>query len=215
MTPDRRLRCLHKALRRRVGLLRMLLEAARRLGAGHSREAMLAFIVIELQATWANFMRSYYLSCMFGAVSGRGSRIRTRFPTNNEDTAIGLAILQYRPRAHPRSHGAWRRRDEPAWHDPHTLLTLCDRFQFSNRSAIEGALSTGDRTFIDLPVFRNHFGHRDGHSQQAVQNLAPMYGLPSYLRPSHLLLTRPLKRTQTLVEDFMDAVVFAAEYMCD
>lgn len=95
------------------------------------------------------------------------------------NAAIGFAILQFTPHAAPNVFGVWHRRQEPSWHDPHTLLHLAATLGFQNLATIQAAFSLGLRVFIDLPVVRNFYAHRNEGTEQAAKNVAANYGIPS------------------------------------
>ena len=178
-------------------------------------EAKLAHIVIELLNVWTNYSRAFYLSCMMEARRESGSRITVSRPSHDFDDALGIAIRTFRPLIpSPAPGNRWDRRSEPTWHDPNTLVKIAHAELFSNAVDLSAAFSTGTRTFLDLPVFRNYFAHRNMQTQAAATNLAPLYGIPKPKRPSALLLSIPLKRTQMLIEDYLDDIAFTVEYMC-
>jgi len=212
--PTKNLWKLYISSRRRVARLRAIIYHAHREPSGDGREAKVAFVTIDILNLWANFMRSYYLSCMYSAVSSRKIQITATPPRQTENQAIGFAVRHWRPRATPKADGSWQSRDEPTWHDPSQIIPVMRAQGLSNLLDFEAAFSTGERTFIDLPVFRNYFGHRNGRTQFAAQNLAPHYGLPVTRRPTEILLSRPLRRPQPLILDWMDHVLFTIEYLC-
>lgn len=214
MRPTRNLSKLYISARRRLTRLRAIVQHAHTGPSGDDREAQIAFVTIEMLNLWANFMRSYYLSCMYSAVSRRRSQITAKPSRQTENQAMGFAVRHWRPRATPRADGSWQSRDEPTWHDPNQIIPIMRAQGLSSLTDFEAAFSTGDRTFIDLPVFRNYFGHRNGRSQVAAQNLAPHYGIPVTKRPSDILLFRPLSRHQLLILDWVDHVLFTIEYLC-
>lgn len=180
---------------------------------GDDAEAAISFVTIEILNSWVNFIRAYYLSCAFSAVSVTGTRI-TAASRMTENQAIGCAVHRWKPHAQPKADGSWNRRDEPNWHDPNIFIPICHTVAFSNVSDIEAAFSTGERTFDDLPVFRNYFAHRNWRTELAARNRAPLYGIPSSMRPSQILLARPLGRPQPLIFDWIDHLSFTGEFLC-
>lgn len=214
MRPIKSISKLYVSARRRLARLHAIVPHAH-MGPGRDDgEARIAFVTIELLNLWANFMRSYYLSCIYSTVSRRGIRITVRPLRQTENQAIGFAVKHWRPKATPRTDGSWRSRDEPTWHDPNQIIPIMRAQGLSNFTDFEAAFSTGDRIFIDLPVFRNYFGHRNGRSQVVAQSLAPHYGISATKRPTEILLSRPLTRHQPLILDWMDHVLFTIEYLC-
>lgn len=151
---------------------------------------------------------------MFHARTASGHRITTNQAPATSNDALGLAIHFWRRTAVPHQNGTWDRRKEPVWHDPTTLLTLSTVFAFSNKSAIQAALSTQSRTLIDLPVARNFYAHRAQATLLAALSLAPHYGIPIQKNLSGLLLSRPINRTQPLILDWIDDIDFAVEMLC-
>jgi hypothetical protein len=73
----------------------------------------------------------------------------------------------------------------------------------------------GFTVFRDLPVFRNFFAHRNAATAAATANIASSYGIPSSLSTASILLTNPYGRFQPLLFEWMDELLFTAEYMCE
>jgi hypothetical protein len=86
------------------------------------RDSAVAYVAIEALNAWALFSRSFYLSCALGARTENNHRISITAATTDH---IGLAISHYKKWAKPNAAGVWHRRDEPAWHDPNVLMTVC------------------------------------------------------------------------------------------
>lgn len=213
MRPSRKLCKLHRAAMRRLARLKYMIHRA----GGVFREdaeARIAFVTIEARNAWANFVRSYYLSCMFCAVTIGGNRLSPGTSGLSENDAIGHAVSHWSPRAQPKADGSWNRRDEPPWHDHNQLIQIWRSEGFSNIADIEAAFSTGMRTFSDLPVFRNFFAHRSRGTEEAARNLAPRYGIARTKRPSDILLSRPLGRPQPLILEWMDQISFTIDFLC-
>ncbi|HVO69083.1 MAG TPA: hypothetical protein VMT24_03495 [Aggregatilineaceae bacterium] len=179
-------------------------------------EAYLCHVTIEALNTWANFSRAYYLSCILDPRTASGMRVSTTINVNNSDQAIGLAIKRWNPKtsAKPGPGGSWNRRDEPPWHIPKVFMSICQNIGCSNQPDITAAFSAGFRVFDDLPVFRNFYAHRNEHTQRAAVRIATLYGIPATLRPSQILLSRPLGRPQPLAIDWLDDLSFTIEYLC-
>lgn len=214
MRTSKKLLTLHRTANDRVSRIRSVLNEIEPERFRYDREARVAFVVIETLNAWTNFVRSFYLSCMFSARTTGGIRIGTVTTGIGENDAIGRAVLYWRPTARQKSDGSWRRRDEPTWHDPNLLIPVCRAEGFTNITDIEAAFSAGDRTFVDLPVFRNYFAHRNQRSEKAARNLAPRYGIPATHRPAEILLSTPLGRPQSLIDDWIDHISFTIEYLC-
>lgn len=178
------------------------------------QESIVARVTIDFHNTWTNFCRAFYLSCLLRARKADGSVVTVPAPAINIDDALGRAVLHFRPRATPKSDGSWHRRDEPTWHDVNNLLAIFQAQGVSNISDIQAALSAGYRVFLDLPVFRNYFGHRNQQSIEAARNAGVQNAVPPLDRPSEMLLTRSLGRQQPLLLDWFDDVKFTIHYLC-
>jgi len=169
---------------------------------------------IDILNTWSNFVRAYYFSCLIDCRGRSGGRVSAGRRMVRSDP-LGFAITLFRPSARPNSFGGWHRRDEPAWHDPYTLTHLAQQLSLSNEPDIRAAFSIGSRVFSDLPVFRNYFAHRNENSLRAVVNLAALNGVATRQRPWEMLVAVPLTRPQSLLLDWVDDLLFTAEYLCD
>jgi hypothetical protein len=88
-----------------------------------------------------NFVRAYYLSGLLGAKRTAGGRIGVTHIVTNENTAIGLAVVHWKPTAIPKPDGTWDRRDEPTWHDPAMMLPIFAARRFANIADIQAAVS--------------------------------------------------------------------------
>lgn len=214
MTRRSRLVGLQKSACKRVRRLRDIVAPLPGTLEGHAVEMQTAYVAIEALNMWTNFVRAYYLSGMLGAKRVGPGRIGVDHIQTNENAAIGLAVLQWRPNATPKADGSWERRDEPTWHNPSFVTPICAAQGFSNLTDLYAALSTGTRVFTDLPVFRNYFAHRNRRTRNAAVALANLYGIPGVSRPSSVLLARPLARPQSLILDWLDDLRFTVDYMC-
>ena len=94
-------------------------------------DRMISFVTIQCLNAWANFARAYFLSCTLSPWKEGGSQITlNNSAIQTFDDAINAAMRKCKPRT---SHqGNWRRRDEPAWHVPDTLIKSCDEIGCSN-----------------------------------------------------------------------------------
>jgi hypothetical protein len=214
MRPHRHLDRLQISACRRLTRLRSLVSGQILEPPTIARETQISFCVIEILNTWSNFARSYYLSCILSPRLYRGIRVTTSTPVRDFSDAIGLAIRVLRPNTPLPPSGLWHRRDEPAWHDHHNLLRFCGNLGCSNYPDIQAALSMGSRVFLDLPVFRNFYAHRNQMSQEAVQQIAPQYGIPATLRPSMILSNVPIGRSQPLILGMVDDLTVTIELLC-
>lgn len=216
MTPRRRLERLHRSTARYLLRLRGSIPTFGSVRAGRESDVRVSYATINLLNCWANFVRNYYLSCALGTRTKGAVPVHCaiRFATVND--ALGRAIQKFRPSATPKTSGEWDRRDEPAWHDSNTLLRLAEDPGLSNRYSIEAALSLGSRVFIDLPTMRNYFAHRNQSTYRAAVSIGANYGIPVRDRhPIEILLSRPLRRPQLLLYDWIDDIQTTVELLCE
>jgi hypothetical protein len=171
------------------------------------------YLAIEALNSWAHFVRALYVS-MADGVRLEGGAFATLTPRRTLNDAIGYAVQRWRARAAPKADGSWDRREEPAWHDATTMLTLCRDLKATNLSDVEAAFSSGSSVFTDLVVFRNYFGHRNRGSKEAARNLGSSYGIPATLSPAEILLSRALGRPRPVLVEWIDDLIFTAEYLC-
>jgi len=71
------------------------------------------------------------------------------------------------------------------------------------------------RVYLDLPVFRKYFAHRNEMTMRAAISLAIPNSVPANARPSVILLSTPAGRYQPLLVEWLDDLILAAEYLCD
>jgi hypothetical protein len=204
---------LRLAFAARIDRLERRLSAATGL-APHERDPIVAYVTIETSNAWAQFSKALYLSCVMNAKTEGRVVVSVVPPGMSANDALGVAIERYKTYATPNSTGQWARRDEPTWHDPNVLLELCRITNCSLYAQMQAAFSLGQRVFIDLPVFRNFYGHRNRLSAAAAQNVAPTYLLPTTLRPSEMLMRpKPASASPVLVE-WMAELKITSEFIC-
>jgi hypothetical protein len=178
------------------------------------REQSIAQATIESLNSWRNFIRAYYESCFLYTRRKSGGRVTVGRPVVGSDP-LGFAVMSFKPSVSATASGRWKRRDEPPWHDPNTLLQLAHAAGFSNAADIAAAFSIGSRVFVDLPVFRNYFAHRNLDSWRSATQLGPVNGVPILDRPSQMLVSTPVGASQALLREWMSDLFFVAEYLCD
>jgi hypothetical protein len=208
----KQLRKLRITLKRRLSRLEKRLMSVTSTSNDQDRDMTVAYVAIEALNAWALFSRSFYLSCAIGAKTERGNRIKSNAPTNDP---LGLAITKFRKSATPNTAGVWHRRDEPAWHDPNVLMTVCATLGCSIQDEIQASFSLQQNVFNDLPVLRNFFAHRNEGTSQAARYLAPRYTLPSTLSPSELLLAVSQGAATSIMLAWLDEMNITAELMCE
>lgn len=216
MRQERSLERLVRAVKKSLRRLRHDVAMAYQVGNVRYNETVVSRVTIEALNIWANFSRSFYLSGILCPRRIGGTRIGVYTPRVSEQVAIENAIITWRPHLSRRvaQGGRWHRREEPTWHDPQLLQSICTAAGFSNMSEIQAAFSSGYRVFRDLPVVRNYFAHRNRYTRQAAVNIASFYGIPAFGRPSDILMRRPLRRPQSLVLEWIDELEFTSEYLC-
>ena len=158
-------------------------------------ERNVALCLLDTQSAWSLFVRSFFISCYFGAKRGGGGYVATTRPAPHTPAdAIRWASLHLNPTL------ATRRRpigplDEPRWHMPWVLPRLAQDAGFSNLPQIHVAFAVRGPAFDDLPKARNFYAHRSHHTADALKVLAPKYGLPANIRageiPGHPHAARP------------------------
>lgn len=138
----------------------------------------MALCIIEAQNTWGMFVRFFFVSCMLGAKTLGGARVKQSVgPMASEADAVAFArrILPGPLATGPLS--------EPQWHSGKVLLRLAAAARLSNESQIQVAYSVVGRALEDLPKARNFFAHRSKHSARILEALRSQYALPKGTRP--------------------------------
>jgi len=211
MQRTKRLRKLRIALRWRLKRLEQRLSSVSSRSGRPEREVVVSYVAIEALNAWAMFSRSFYLSLPLDTITERQRRITLSAPAADH---LGAAITLYKPRAAPSSSGGWHRRDEPTWHDPNVLITVCRNRGCSVQTQLEASFSLQQNVFRDLPVCRNFFAHRNQSSSLAARNIAPRYTLPTYLSPCDLLLAVSPGQSTSVILSWMDEMNITAEFIC-
>ncbi len=178
----------------------------------------LSFVSIELLNLWANFCRSYYLSCILTPRRVRGGRVvATGFGGSTFTDAIAVAMTLHKPYIKRLANGTFKRRDEPTWFDINVFTTSCAGLGCSNLADIQAAVSTGTRAFLDLPIFRNFFAHRNEDSAAKARTAAATrYSIPTIRRhPADIVAARPYGRPVPLIVDWIDDIRATVELLCD
>jgi hypothetical protein len=180
---------------------------------------LVSYVTIETQNTWSNFVRAYYLSCFLGVRLRSGSRVGViaPFAGTSVNDAIGYAVIRFSgtgKKRKPSSSGVWDVRDEPKWHEVHTLLTLCEDLQCSHIPQVRTAVSIGSSVFDTLPTFRNFFAHRNQGTERKAMALAPQIGAPSGLRPTDAVVYRPPTASTSALERWIIELGQVIEFLC-
>lgn len=200
-----------------ANLARLRREALAATGQVRSRPAKHAIAVttIDLLNSWSGFSRSYALSCVTAPRRRKGGRVRITQTGLDFNAVIGVAMKRHKPKLTPRPDGSWHRRDEPPWHDINVLTNCCRDLGCSHIADVEAAVSLQSRAFVDLPIFRNFFAHRNKGTAQAACAIAPHYSIPSYCHPLQILASTPKGRPYPLLVDWIDDIAITVELLCD
>jgi len=194
MRPVGRAKKLERATQANLIRLGRLLDAASSGAWDRLSEDVVSYVAIEAQNTWHNFARAYYLSCFIGTRLSSGLKVGTNpmFPAASLADAQGHAINRFRQKKkRADSSGKWDPRDEPAWFNPDTLLTLCADLRCSNLASVQASLSPVPQVFESLPAFRHFFAHRNQSTTAAAVLKASGLGLPTTGGPAAALVFRP------------------------
>lgn len=215
MRPVRNLQSLAKSTTYRLNALRVGFDYC--IGGALSNRAtkgLITSIAIDALNTWANFSRSYYLSCRVGAYLENHGSVSCVTPFTSFNDCIGDAVTLYRPSARPNARGEWHRRDEPTWHDTSVLLNCCTAVAMSNSTIVAAALSIGTRVFIDLPVLRNYCAHKNWKTADAARAVAPIYGISGTLEPVLILQKVPLNSYDPLLKLWLYEIEVVVNLLC-
>jgi hypothetical protein len=212
MGPVRQLARLQRLAAKRLVMLRTLVEQC---AAPSTRkyDRIVSYVAIEALNLWTEFMRCYYLSCVLSGKRANGVRVKIATAgVRTVEDAINFAISCLRP--YLKKVRPWRRRDEPSWHDPNTLLRLSDALGYSNLTEVRAAFAYPTRAFQDLPTVRNFFAHRNEETARKAVNIARSYGLSTLLRPSDILISIAPGRPQSVLSDWLDDIRYVIELLC-
>jgi hypothetical protein len=212
MRPSKYLKELHSKIKSRLGRLRFLADKASSFPMPESNR-LISYITIETLNTWANFSRAYFLSCTLSPFRESGIRIvLTNQNIHSFHDAIDAAMR--RCKYNVWKQGGWRRRDEPPWHRPDTLIRSCDAIGCSNQVEILGAFSIPTKVFDHLSLFRNFFAHRNDYTVTLIKGIAHQYSIPVHQHPSEILCQPAYGRPQMLIFDWIDDINLTVELLC-
>lgn len=184
------------------------------LKADGPNDRVLMFVVVETHNTWALFVRSFYLSCVFSAKRRNGAIVTSLVPApRNTITAIDQAMRLLKP--HAPGGAPWPRREEPPWQSLSTILQLARSFRFSNFAEITTALSYPTGVFPHLRDCRHFFSHRNEETMRVALSHSRSYGLAGLRHPKELLRAVATGRPQPIVLDWLDDISNVVGLMCD
>ena len=212
MNPRKDLASLHSANARRlqrfqseVGLLDKLDD--------QQRDQAVARVCIESLNQWSNFSRAFYLSCVGGARTKKGTIARTAlFSFVNAQAALDYATVSAKP--HIR-HFPVKRREEPPWFDPALLLKLTYDLSLTNQASIIAGLSGKTYAFQHMPVFRNFFAHRNEDTHRKTTRIEADLGGPIFKFPSRYLLHIPTGKTTSVIEEWLIDLSIISDIITD
>lgn len=211
MRPTKNLKRLVVPSMRQMRRLWILLDSQALLSVDDRDPRIIAYSIIELQNTWIEFLKNFYLSCTIRAHLLHGGRIKHRqgfIARPQQALAEAVYVLN------PRFRGSnWRKHRGPNWIQPTTLITLTRHFGFSNQNNIYAAMSYQPHIFNSLPELRNYFAHKNVNTYRTAMNLAPKYGIRAQ-NPTDIVLAYAPNRPQTIVQDWINDLIFVMEYLC-
>lgn len=182
--------------------------------ASAARDRQLAHVLVETQNLWANFVRSYLISCLFSARRVNGQKVTL----HNAMVQLPGHLLHMAAKAQkgPLAPAPTTRREEPSWHDVSVFVRTCQAIQCSHLADIQAALSIQGRACYDLPTFRNFYAHRNEESAQKALNLArTQYLIVGPRHPSEALSVPAKARPQPLLLDWLDEIDAMMELLCE
>lgn len=179
-----------------------------------NRDCQFAYIVMESLNLWANFSRSYVLSCLFRPKRVAKGRVMVSNAAITTPAAVFLLAAQQR--RGPAAAAPTSRREEPAWHERDLLLKTCLGMGCSHLADVQSALSGNTTVFEDLPAFRNFYAHRNDESaRRAIALARRQYLIIGARHPTSALAMPAYKRTQPLILDWLDDIQIVMEFLCD
>jgi hypothetical protein len=193
----------HKARRLEDLGRRSHLRAQRLRGAGQllgppldpRERATASFLVLEAVTLWANFARSYYLSCALGTKSPDGGRLELGVPFfANEDAALRFAASGERTRS----------RGEPVWHDFNAFGRVMTRLNPVDPTRLLTGLGYTSTVFRDLTPCRNFFAHRTRTTATKVKTVARRNGVNPDLPASDVVCSHASGRSDGLIVEWLD-----------
>ncbi|SRR5712691_6312261 len=175
-------------------------------------DRLVTYVAIEALNTWASFARAYYLSCCVRrARRENGARVTLTGGT----IATSLDALFWACRV---VRGAKRpptdRRQEPAWHDPNTLLRTFAVLNPSNLGEMQAAFSFSTNVFDHLPTIRNFFAHRNDETMLKVRNVARNLAINPSQRACEIVCSTVTGRPQNILTDWLDDLSAVATLLC-
>lgn len=202
---------LKRAIGRRAVFLRQLVNAlSPPLQASDDR--LVSYTTMEALNMWGSFSRAYYLSCcLYQARRTTGARVTlaTGGITNTLDALFFAARVMRGAKRPPIN-----RRQEPAWHDPNTLLKTFAVLNVSNLNQIQAAFSYSTSAFAHLPTIRNCFAHRNDETMYKVRDVARNLGVNPNQRACEIMCSALAGRPQNILADWLDDLRNVSVLLC-
>lgn len=167
-----------------------------------AQERDLALCLIDAQNIWAGFVRHFFISCLFGATTATGARVRNGIGAfASEGAAVDYAktVVKGLTEDGPLS--------EPQWHQSSVLTKLAAAASLSNAQQIGVAYSVVGRALEDLPKARNFYAHRSRHSAKVLIGLRTSYEIPSAVRPALIPAQRHPKVPHTIAREWVAELI--------
>jgi hypothetical protein len=167
-----------------------------------------AYVTIEAVNAWASFSRAFYISCALQAYTANGARVSVKVPgLKTSQDALLLAMQKLKGF----KKTAFRRRDEPGWHDVNSVITMATHLGASNLSAITAAFGYSTQAFLCLPTLRNFFAHRNSDTCGKCVSLAASIAVPPARRPADILLHRNYSKPMNLLSEWISDMTLVAD----
>src|SRR6266567_718983 len=214
MNPSPRLAKVHSAATKRIRRLRVLVDGLS-LPSTTPEDRLVAWVVIEMVNLWANFLRSYYLSCSIETRTGSGVTLTfTSVTFIDVQAALRHSVVLLRD---PKfSKPVVSRRDEPAWHDSRKFLILAKNVGISNLTHVYRAFGYKTAFFEFLIPVRNFYAHRCDETHRKASNVGVKMGLAATprLRATEIMCAALPHRPHNLITDWLDDMRNVIDLLC-
>lgn len=205
MHPYRTLEELLNAFAGRVRRLESRFNAALSI-SGAEHDIQLAYCTIEAANAWAQFVRSYFLSCaVLRARTLSGARVSTgavRYRTYDDALVAATRVID--PRLDPRTTNVTAKQ-EPNWAQKGEVRKIAATLHFSNIATVQRAFAISTTTYSDIVSVRNFYAHRSQLGAAKIRTLSKNRILRA-TRPSEfvaaLLPQRPVRVYEQWLADF-------------
>jgi hypothetical protein len=175
-------------------------------------ERNVALCLIDGQAAWSLFIRSFFVSCFIGAKRGGGGRVATTVPGGPHTPAVAItwASVTLNPRLADRGIGPL---DEPRWHLPWVLPRLAQTAGFSNLAQIQLAFAVPGPALDDWYKLRNFYAHRSHHTATQAKTLIAKYSLPANTRAGEIAGHPHPSRPGSIAEYWIAQIIAMAKLL--